>query len=626
MTKNLLYILLFFSINTIIAQSYETKDYIVSKNTSIEIGTLKKDFFPHLQSLEAPSPDGNSYSSFLEREKNRLFNNNSYKNDEYLQVSSTVAKPLVLRGFEGNEFDDGVPTDNNIAISNSGKIISVINSTIYMYDEVIADTPIYKVSLEAFTDTASTQAFARKFDPKVSYDPKQDKFILVYLAGSGSTATNIVVCFSETNNPLGIWHQYALPGNPFANTTWSDYPIVAQSDSEVFVTINLVYDDSTWQAGFAQSLIWQINKSDGYTGSSTLHSRMWSNIGIGGAKIRNLCPMQGGSTTYGPEMYLMSNRNFSASNDSFFVLKINNTQYNSPTLDITVGRANKTYGLAPNAKQKFSLLLQTNDSRILGGYIENNKIHFVGNTVNDNNNRCAVYHGIVSEPIISNSIELNKIQDTAYDYGYPNIAYTGSYAGDEQAIIGFDYTSQDTFPGINAVFYEKWAGYSDPVTVKSGLSQVNVLPGNLERWGDYFGIQRKYNEAGTVWLSGFYGKKQPGVGNPFANYSWISSLKSPYTVPQNIESTNNNNHNAIVYPNPANEKTSITFELDTKQWIDISIYDIKCNLVQILYRDIAKAGGNLFSFITTPLSNGNYIIQVKNNQEILFSKKLLVNN
>jgi hypothetical protein len=152
------------------------------------------------------------------------------------------------------------------------------------------------------------------------------------------------------------------------------------------------------------------------------------------------------------------------------------------------------------------------------------------------------------------------------------------------------------------------------------------LPGNLERWGDYFGIQRKYNEAGTVWLSGFYGKKQPGVGNPFANYSWISSLKSPYTVPQNIESTNNNNHNAIVYPNPANEKTSITFELDTKQWIDISIYDIKCNLVQILYRDIAKAGGNLFSFITTPLSNGNYIIQVKNNQEILFSKKLLVNN
>jgi hypothetical protein len=48
--------------------------------------------------------------------------------------------------------------------------------------------------------------------------------------------------------------------------------------------------------------------------------------------------------------------------------------------------------------------------------------------------------------------------------------------------------------------------------------------------------------------------------------------------------------------------------------------------VQILYRDIAKAGNNLFSFITAPLSNGNYIIQVKNNQEILFSKKLLVNN
>lgn len=612
------------------AQNVENTDYIIHKTGRVNLNekNISLDYFPHLQSLEAPKPGGNTYSSFLLDEKNKLFSTNrySYKNETASQKNSSVSQPILNRGFEGNEFDAGVPTDNNIAISNSGKIISVINSTIYFYDETIADTPTFKISLEAFTDTASTQAYARKFDPKVSYDPKQDKFILVYLAGSTSAETDIVVCFSETNNPLGVWHQYALPGNPFANTTWSDYPILAQTDSELFVTINLVYDDSSWQAGFAQSLIWQLNKADGYIGAITLHSKMWSNINFGAGRIRNLCPMQGGATTYGPEMYLMSDRNFSAANDTFFVLKISNTQFNSPTLTITHGVADHTYGLPPNARQKFNLLLQTNDARILGGYYEDGKIHFVGNTVDDNNYRSSIFHGIVSEPITSNIIQLSKIQDTAYDFGYPNIAYTGRYTGDEQAIIGFDYTAEDTFPGISAVFYEKWAGYSNPLNVKSGLSQVNVIPGLLERWGDYFGIQRKYNEAGKIWLSGFYGKKQAGVGNPYANYAWIASLTSPYSVGQNIESTTNTTPKATVYPNPTESRSQILFELAQKEWIDISIYDLNGKLIQVLFQDVATSGQNMFSFITAPLSNGSYVIQVKNKKDILFLNTFIVNH
>lgn len=611
-----------------IAQSYNTNDFHIPKNSSFRLNTIKTDFFPLLQNLEATKPGGNSYGSFLESEKNKLFTNstNSYKNTNTSNSTSSVAKPIINRGFEGNPYNSGVPTDNNIAISNAGKIVSVINSTIYIYDEPVSDTPIYQISLAAFTDTASTHAYAHKFDPKVSYDPKQDRFILVYLSGSSSTETNIVVCFSETNDPLGIWHQYALPGNPFANTTWSDYPIIAQSDSELFVTINLIYDDSTWQAGFAQSLIWQMNKINGYTGASTVSTKMWSNINFGGKSIRNLCPMQGGSTTYGPEMYFMSDRNFSASNDTFFILKISNTQFNSPALNISLGKSNKTYGLPPNGKQKLGLLLQTNDARILGGYYEDGKIHFVGNTVDDNNYRCAIFHGIASNLMTSNSIVLNKIQDTAFDYGYPNIAYTGNYLGDEQAIIGFDYTAVDTFPGIAAVFYEKWAGYSDPINVKSGLSQVNILPGSLERWGDYFGIQRKYNEAGKVWLNGFYGKRGTGITSPYANYAWIAALSSPYDIGQSIKSSENRSYNANVYPNPSFEKTEITFEIDKKQWIDISIFDMHGNLIHVLYQDIAKVGQNMFSYVTSPLSNGNYIIQVSNKEQILFSKKLIVNH
>lgn len=605
------------------SQNANSTSYIIEKQQTIHVASHTSDFFSHLQSIEAPSPDGISYASFLMREKNRLFANVNSSSSVYKNnATNTATNPILIKGFEGNAYDAGVPTDNNIAISNGGKIVSVINSTIYFYDVSVADTPTRKISLEAFTDTAATNAYAHKFDPKVTYDPKNDRFILVYLSGSSSDATHIVVCFSASNDPLGIWHQYSINGNPFSNTTWSDYPIIAQTDSEFYVTINLIYDDSTWQAGFQQSLIWQINKKDGYVGNP-LHMLRWDNIGFGGRMIRNLCPMQGGATTYGPEMYFMSNRNFSSSNDTFFILKLNQTQYNSPTLQVNVGISDIAYGLPPNGKQRSGLFLQTNDARILGGYYENNAIHFVGNTVDDNNMRAAVYHGIATNLMSSNTIKLHKIQDTAFDYGYPNIAYSGRYAGDEQAIIGFDFTSQDTFPSFAAVFYEKWAGYSNPLLVKAGLSVVNILPGTLERWGDYFGIQRKYNEPGIVWLNGFYGKRLPGLGSPNANHAWIASLQSPYSVGVTIQEPKPTEQ-LHVYPNPAYDKTEIKFTLENKEWIEISIVDMQGKTIAVLFRDIASAGDKLFSFSTHPLSNGNYMIYIKNAVKVKYSEKILV--
>jgi len=42
------------------------------------------------------------------------------------------------------------------------------------------------------------------------------------------------------------------------------------------------------------------------------------------------------------------------------------------------------------------------------------------------------------------------------------------------------------------------------ILVKKGLNYVDMLGGVYERWGDYFGIQRKYNEPGHAWNAGYY--------------------------------------------------------------------------------------------------------------------------
>jgi hypothetical protein len=69
------------------------------------------------------------------------------------------------------------------------------------------------VSLDTFG--ALIQHPHGKYDPRVIYDPKRDRFIIVFLNGFTDQTSFIYVAFSESNDPLGNWHLYTLPAIPF---------------------------------------------------------------------------------------------------------------------------------------------------------------------------------------------------------------------------------------------------------------------------------------------------------------------------------------------------------------------------------------------------------------------------
>src|SRR6478735_5561522 len=100
--------------------------------------------------------------------------------------------------------------------------------------------------------------------------------------------------------------------------------MISLSKNELFLSINLLYNDSTWQAGFVETIVWQINKKNGYSGQ-TLNTTLHSNIGYNGKAIRNLCPVKGGSKLNSPNMYFISNRNLASQNDTVFLVNITDT-------------------------------------------------------------------------------------------------------------------------------------------------------------------------------------------------------------------------------------------------------------------------------------------------------------
>ena len=565
---------------------------------------IKEDWSAYVQNLELPSPGGIGYRDHLAKLKEGIPPVNT--NPPQKKTSAFwVPKPTVLSGFEGNDFNGSIPNDNDVAISNSGKLVSVKNTNINFYD-IPADSLLGSISLQAFADTLGLPY--SKYDPKVRYDPVADKFIMVYLSGFNDSTSNIVVAFSSSSDPMDPWNIYSLSGDPKGTGTWSDYPIIALTNDELFITVNALYNDSTWQAGFYETLVWQIDKADGYAGG-TLTSLTHNNVTFGGKPIRNLCLVQGGSGLAGPEMYLLSNRNFDMENDTIFICKVTGNIASSPTIDVGFAVSDLKYGLAPDARQFGKHYFATNDSRILGAYIENDQIHFVGNSIDHTLNTCGVYHGVIDDVSTTPTVHGHIISDVNLDFGYPNISYTGN-GTDDQGIISYNHTGTDTAAGVSASYFFG-TDHSERRSIHTGTTYVNIQGGFGERWGDYTGTQRKYDDPDVVWIAG-YSSKITGVA-PFTqkeNAVWIAELKAEKDMITSTEKVETRSKAPKVFPNPAYDFVFVEFEMQDADVVSFELFDMQGRLVKRLLLNRVKKGTNLFTFNAGMLEAGSYILRL----------------
>ena len=583
---------------------------------TVNVKQITYDYYFSIQLVEMPVPGG---ISNVEKAWVRSQIPEKIRSSEPTSSSmrSAVDKPILFTNYEGNLFNGRVPNDNHLAISNNGDIVSVINSVINFYNE--AQQTHNPVSLDTFGAIIGLPH--HKYDPKIIYDPQEDKFIMVFLNGSTDINSHIFVAFSKTNDPTDDWNVYTLPGNPLADSSWSDFPMIALSEDELFLTINLLRNmqaGESWKNTFKQTLIWQIDKSSGYQGDS-LVSRYYDNIEHEGKSLRNLCPVKGGSKLYGPEMYFLSNRNFTLSSDSFFIAKING-KLDDPNTTLTIRyiKSDKPYGAPPYADQPVNRLLETNDARVLDAYIENGTIHFAGNSVNFENNLASFYHGTITSPETANSVKLTMMHHPYLEFGYPSIAYTGEGTADE-AIILVNHSSDSIHPGVSAFFY-KDNNWSEPLRIKEGETPVTVQWGKEQRWGDYTGLQRKYNEKGLVWGAGYYGKFISSSQR--YNATWICQLKSPSY--SSITEADYSERKHLLYPAPAYEWVRLEFMNSMRQECDFMLYDSQGKMVKFLQRNLVREGVYSTTFNVSHLSKGTYFLIVKGDRGLDLSFRVLV--
>ncbi len=611
--------------------SYGQFDYQKIEKTSKlrntkSIREIQDPYQVSVQSLEPAFQGNGTYQFYLKELKDSidkifpfkpvlLSNNKSPK-------SNMPDTPHIGYALEGNLYSGSVPNDNTLAVSDSGIVLSSINTNIIFYDTRI-DSLLKTISLNVFSDTLS-HASVHQYDPKVIYDYLTGKFILVNLAGASSdNTTHIVVAFQATNDVLGPWHFYTLEGNPLNDTSWTDFPAISLSQNELFITGNLLKYGGSWQTSFKQSVIWQIDKNSGFNGDTNLVTNLFYNIKYNGQNIRNLHPVVGGNSFYGPYMYFLSNKNFAVQNDTFFLLKTSGLINNNPLLSVNIIKADNSYGAPPNPRQPNSKRLATNDARVLGAFLQNNKIQFAGNTIDTSNGYATVYHGVISNPASASTAHLNLIKNDTLEFGYPNLSYCGRSISEDFSIISFNYTWSTTNPGLGALVYGQNNDYSEYKILKTGDTYMSVLLGALQRWGDYSGSQPKYNEPGKVWVSGTFGKK---IGSANTYGTWITELENLNDLTYSVDEAN---HTKIikpkVYPVPSfKEPVNIEFFLPEKIFGRIEIVGIDGKRSETIMVGNIKAGNNVITFNTIHLTPGTYLINVYDGNSLMHSSKFVV--
>lgn len=446
-----------------------------------------------------------------------------HKESGFYNQSSEDLTPEVTRGYLGIDVAAGVPNDNYMAISKDGYIVNVVNTWVTMLKE--DGTILSNRSLGAFVRGALGR-LDRFYDPKVLYDPQQDRFILVFLEGNASADSRIVVAFSKTANPEGEWNFYALNGTPFGGEFWSDYPIIAHNKEDLFITVNILRDSSSWQEGFSESVIWQVNKDRGYRGDS-LQTALWSNIRFNNQPVWSICAAQPGEGATDKDMYFLSVRPADAENDTVFVHYLSNSLSSGKAeLSMQVYQMPLKYGVPPPVEQPTQLdtpMLQTNDARVLSAYRYKSQLQWVQTTLIPGTLRSGVIHSIFDLGQ-DQSIVSSYVQDEVLEYAYPSITWVGSEWNPNAAAITFSHSSKTHFPGTSIVLSNRVGNgpvlYSKVLMTREGDSIINhpAVFGD-ERWGDYTQIQRRYGTKDEVWICGTFGNDRGLYG------TWINALR-----------------------------------------------------------------------------------------------------
>jgi len=180
--------------------------------------------------------------------------------------SQSPVPALSFAGLGDNGLDGffHIPPDTQGAVGSNHLMVALNDGVLIQNRD--GSTNKVQVGLTAFWQSTGATSV---FDPKLLYDPFNDRWIFASTSSAASTSSSVLIGVSQTTDPTGVWNLYKLAGdqtaarNNVTPTLWADYPSIGFNKTWVIVTVNMFTISGN---GFSKATIFAFDKAGLYAG------------------------------------------------------------------------------------------------------------------------------------------------------------------------------------------------------------------------------------------------------------------------------------------------------------------------------------------------------------------------
>jgi Secretion system C-terminal sorting domain len=518
-------------------------------------------------------------------------------------LKKTRATPALASGFDAEVCSSNIPPDNAMAISNGGKIVSAVNCGIFFYNT--SGTLLGNANYATFFNNPGSGYS----DPRVIYDVYTDKFIVFIQFGSTPITSKLFMAFSNTNDPMGTWNTYSLNAVDLSAGNWFDYPSAGINQNDFCFSGNMF--NSSNQS--ADNCIVIIDKAACYAGNAPA-IKFWNDVKDGsGIKSFTITPASAGrNTTYSNVFHLVATRSSGGTYVTKYTITGKATDA-SPTLSATDVNTSQQYSPSATASQPNGIDLANYKAgcRTQAAIFVDNTILFVfpANYSDGTNDFNSIYYNALNTN--TNVLTQSWSYLGGSSYNYPCVASFGNSNTDKAVILGFLKSDASTNAEIRFKYFDNQLAQLGSVQARKGDAAVNYTWATEQRWGDYMGMQMKYNATQPeAWLGGSFGN---------ANKKWQTFIGKVTGYPGAVPINNMvlENIEATIYPNPVSNLLNVKGDFSKLSGFPI-VYTIDGKLVNV---DMTRRNNELIQIDVFGLATGIYIVKFSNGQTIQFVKQ-----
>jgi len=499
--------------NLLLAQKIEGKKYFASKKATVNIALTANDEEPSaLTKFKIPNEDW-EMPKYKVDESKIIYREPANSNKPASYVTRELSPQPDTSFLADDDNGNSIPPDVNGAVGPNNLMVT-LNTYVSIQDRV--GNVLYKKSLGLFWK--SLPGFTDTFDPKVMYDPYDNRWIMVTPSSSDVKLSRLYIGVSATSDPMGDWYMYWVDTDE-SNITWFDYPSFGFNKKWIAVSGNMF-------GGDFYSTVFVFDKKALYNGEEVpTYTRFATN--------QAFTPVP--SFTYSPDvedMYLIANAGGNnGGNGNISKMHLTGTA-DAPELEfqgyISVSDPWGDWAGEFLPQAGSSENINSVDSRMETVIYRNNKLWAVHHVFlpADNPQRAAVQWWELDTAGVV--LQRGRIEDPTneFSFAFASIAVNAN----EDIFIGHGVFSESQYASAG---YSFKAYYDEPNTMRTYVQYKDgkapyykTFGGGRNRWGDYTAVSLDPVNGYDFWALQQYAEIP--IGNDRWG-TWWAQVRAPFS-------------------------------------------------------------------------------------------------